>query len=85
MAYFYNVRRGDIPHAASVRVCTPTRRQLRAVCARSTRQQFWENSPEGWPQRFDTLGEEFRLDGRPTAQWSPIRAGRDDNLGGSMS
>jgi predicted dithiol-disulfide oxidoreductase (DUF899 family) len=45
------------------------------------RQEFWEDSPEGWPQRWDTLGEQFRLDGRPTAQWSRIRAGRDDDLG----
>jgi predicted dithiol-disulfide oxidoreductase (DUF899 family) len=46
------------------------------------RQEFWEDSPEGWPQRWDTKGEQFRLDGRPTAQWSRIRAGRDDDLGG---
>jgi predicted dithiol-disulfide oxidoreductase (DUF899 family) len=45
------------------------------------RQEFWEDSPDGWPQRFDTLGEQFQLDGRPTAQWSRIRAGRDDDLG----
>jgi predicted dithiol-disulfide oxidoreductase (DUF899 family) len=45
------------------------------------RQELWEDSPEGWPQRFDTLGAQFRLDGRPTAQWSRIKAGRDDNLG----
>ena len=45
------------------------------------RQEFWEDSPEGWPQRWDTRGSQFRLDGRPTAQWSRIRAGRDDDLG----
>jgi predicted dithiol-disulfide oxidoreductase (DUF899 family) len=44
------------------------------------RQEFWEDSPEGWPQRFDTMGEQFLFDGRPTAQWSRIRAGRDDDL-----
>jgi predicted dithiol-disulfide oxidoreductase (DUF899 family) len=45
------------------------------------RQEFWEDSPDGWPQRFDIQGEQFRLDGRPTAQWSRIRAGRNDDLG----
>jgi predicted dithiol-disulfide oxidoreductase (DUF899 family) len=45
------------------------------------RQELWEDSPEGWPQRWDTKGEQFLLDGRPTAQWSRIRAGRDDDLG----
>ncbi|TCO43776.1 DUF899 family protein [Actinocrispum wychmicini] len=45
------------------------------------RQEFWEDSPEGWPQRWDSLGGQFQLDGRPTAQWSRIRAGRDDHLG----
>jgi len=45
------------------------------------RQEFWEDSPESWPQRFGTLGEQFQLDGRPTAQWSRIRAGTDDDLG----
>jgi hypothetical protein len=45
------------------------------------RQEFWEDSPEGWPQRWDSQGGQFRLDGRPTAQWSRIQAGRDDDLG----
>jgi predicted dithiol-disulfide oxidoreductase (DUF899 family) len=45
------------------------------------RQEFWEDSPEGWPQRWDSKGGQFQLDGRPTAQWSRIRAGRDDDLG----
>jgi predicted dithiol-disulfide oxidoreductase (DUF899 family) len=45
------------------------------------RQEFWEDSPEGWPQRWDSRGGQFRLDGRPTAQWSRIEAGRDDDLG----
>lgn len=31
------------------------------------RQEGWENSPEGWPQ---ISGHPWRLDGRPTAQWS---------------
>ncbi|MEX2542893.1 MAG: DUF899 family protein [Trueperaceae bacterium] len=45
------------------------------------RQEFWEDSPEGWPQSFGTRGEQFRLDGRPTAQWSRIKDGRKDDLG----
>ncbi len=45
------------------------------------RQELWEDSPEFWPQRWDSKGGQFRLDGRPTAQWSRIRAGRDDDLG----
>ena len=47
------------------------------------RQEFWEDSPAGLPQRWDTLGEQFRVDGRPTAQWSRIGAGGDDDLGAS--
>ena len=36
---------------------------------------------EGWPQRWGTRGDQMRLDGRPTAQWSRIEAGRNDDLG----
>jgi predicted dithiol-disulfide oxidoreductase (DUF899 family) len=49
------------------------------------RQEFWEDSPEGWPQHWDTRGSQFQLDGRPTAQWSRIRAGRNDDLGATSS
>jgi len=45
------------------------------------RQERWEDSPEGWPQRWGSKGGQFTTDGRPTAQWSRIRAGRDDDLG----
>jgi predicted dithiol-disulfide oxidoreductase (DUF899 family) len=47
------------------------------------RQETWEDSPEGWPQSFDTNlpGDAFRLDGRPIAQWSRVAAGRSDDLG----
>jgi predicted dithiol-disulfide oxidoreductase (DUF899 family) len=45
------------------------------------RQEFWEDSPEGWPQRWDSRGGQFRQDGRPTAQWSRLKAGRNDDLG----
>jgi hypothetical protein len=46
------------------------------------RQEIWEDSPEGWPQRFATTGEQFRTNGRPTAQWSRLAAGRSDDLTG---
>ncbi|HUY26851.1 MAG TPA: DUF899 family protein [Candidatus Binataceae bacterium] len=44
------------------------------------RQETWEDSPTGWPQRFHGK-QNFRTDGRPTAQWSRLKAGRSDNLG----
>ncbi|HYJ54812.1 MAG TPA: DUF899 family protein [Mycobacterium sp.] len=46
------------------------------------RQETWEDSPGSWPQRFAPDGEEFRTDGRPTAQWSRLKAGRSDALVG---
>ncbi|HEX4059418.1 MAG TPA: DUF899 family protein [Streptosporangiaceae bacterium] len=45
------------------------------------RQENWEDSPDGWPQRFANTGEQFRTDGRPTAQWSRLAAGHSDRLG----
>ena len=45
------------------------------------RQEFWEDSPDGWPQQWDSRGGQFRTDDRPTAQWSRIAAGRNDDLG----
>ncbi len=36
------------------------------------RQETWEESPKGWPQPYATRGEQFRLNGRPTAQWSRL-------------
>ena len=47
------------------------------------RQEFWEDSPGGWPQHWSSDGCQFRLNGRPTAQWSRINAGRNDDLGTS--
>ncbi|SFJ37031.1 Predicted dithiol-disulfide oxidoreductase, DUF899 family [Paenibacillus sp. UNC496MF] len=49
------------------------------------RQEFWEDSPEGWPRHWDAKGGQFRLNGRPTAQWSRLAAGRSDDLGTSAS
>jgi hypothetical protein len=47
------------------------------------RQEPWEDSPDGWPQPIATNnnGDQFRTDGRPTAQWSRLAAGRSDDLG----
>jgi predicted dithiol-disulfide oxidoreductase (DUF899 family) len=44
------------------------------------RQETWEDSPTGWPQRLKGK-QATRTDGRPTAQWSSLEAGRSDNLG----
>ncbi len=44
------------------------------------RQEMWEDSPSGWPQRFQGRYN-FRADGRPTAQWSRLKAGCSDDLG----
>jgi hypothetical protein len=40
------------------------------------RQEAWEDSPPGWLK-----GKRFsRVDGRPTAQWSRLKAGHSDDL-----
>jgi predicted dithiol-disulfide oxidoreductase (DUF899 family) len=44
------------------------------------RQERWEDSPAGWPQRWGSAGEQFRAGERPTAQWSRLDAGRPDDL-----
>jgi predicted dithiol-disulfide oxidoreductase (DUF899 family) len=43
------------------------------------RQETWEDSPAGWPQ--SGIMRTLRSDGRPTAQWSRLQAGRSDDLG----
>jgi predicted dithiol-disulfide oxidoreductase (DUF899 family) len=46
------------------------------------RQETWEDSPTGWPQRFiNGHGGQFRTDGRPIPQWSRLKAGYPDDLG----
>ncbi len=47
------------------------------------RQEPWEDSPAGWPQRWETNdnGDQLRTNGRPIAQWSRLAAGRSDDLG----
>jgi predicted dithiol-disulfide oxidoreductase (DUF899 family) len=42
------------------------------------RQEPWEDSPAGWPQ---VTGSHSSTNGRPTAQWSRLEAGRSDDLG----
>ncbi|WP_174236091.1 DUF899 family protein [Rhodanobacter sp. L36] len=44
------------------------------------RQETWEDSPAGWPQRWDGK-QRMRTYGRPTAQWSRVEAGYSDDLG----
>jgi predicted dithiol-disulfide oxidoreductase (DUF899 family) len=41
------------------------------------RQEVWEDSPAGWPQPDPS----WRTNGRPTAQWPRIEAGRSEDLG----
>jgi Bacterial protein of unknown function (DUF899) len=45
------------------------------------RQEPWEDSPAGWPQKWLVDGSNTRIDGRPIPQWSRLRAGRSDDLG----
>jgi predicted dithiol-disulfide oxidoreductase (DUF899 family) len=44
------------------------------------RQEAWEDSPTGWPQRGQGQ-HPYRRDGRPIAQWSRLQAGYSDDLG----
>jgi hypothetical protein len=54
--------------------------QLDALRTVYGRQEMWEDTPTGWPQRFK--GKQVaRIDGRPTAQWSQLKAGYSDDLG----
>ncbi|HVB56540.1 MAG TPA: DUF899 family protein [Candidatus Acidoferrales bacterium] len=46
------------------------------------RQESWEDSPTGWPRLFKGKNA-IRIDGRPTAQWSRLKAGYSDDLGTS--
>jgi len=44
------------------------------------RQERWEDSPAGWPQRAN--GEHsYRIAGRPIVQWPRVKAGHSDDLG----
>ena len=43
------------------------------------RQETWEDSPAGWPQR-PTGKHNYRIDGRPITQWPRLKAGYSDDL-----
>ena len=48
------------------------------------RQETWEDSPAGWPQRWGRSTSEpnpYRTHGRPISQWPRLQAGRSDDLG----
>jgi predicted dithiol-disulfide oxidoreductase (DUF899 family) len=44
------------------------------------RQERWEDSPDGWLQRPEGQ-RNYRIDGRPIAQWPRLNAGYSDDLG----
>lgn len=44
------------------------------------RQETWEDSPDGWLQGWSADASQWRTNGRPTAQWSRLEAGRSDDL-----
>jgi predicted dithiol-disulfide oxidoreductase (DUF899 family) len=48
------------------------------------RQEKWEESPPGWPQRFESK-QNIRTNGRPTSQWSRLKAGYSDDLGNATA
>ena len=43
------------------------------------RQEAWEDSPDGWPQRPNDM-HPYRDDGRPIVQWPRVKAGYSDDL-----
>jgi predicted dithiol-disulfide oxidoreductase (DUF899 family) len=48
------------------------------------RHEDWEDSPAGWPQPFANNGGQFRVNGRPAAQWSRLAAGHSDDIGATQ-
>jgi predicted dithiol-disulfide oxidoreductase (DUF899 family) len=44
------------------------------------RQESWEDSPDDWPRPWRPDSHYTRTNGRPTAQWSRLEAGRSDDL-----
>lgn len=46
------------------------------------RQEWWEDSPTGWPQPWkdDEVENPFRSGGRPIVQWPRVKAGHSDDL-----
>jgi predicted dithiol-disulfide oxidoreductase (DUF899 family) len=45
------------------------------------RQESWEDSPAGWPRKWEHDRNPFRTDGRPTAHWPRLESGASDDLG----
>src|SRR3712207_4329943 len=46
------------------------------------RQEPWEDSPSGWPQQWQQAdGSNWRIDGRPIAQWSRIDRSEERRVG----
>jgi predicted dithiol-disulfide oxidoreductase (DUF899 family) len=45
------------------------------------RQEEWQDSPSGWSENWTSDEDWGRTNGRPTAQWSRLQAGRSDDLG----
>lgn len=45
------------------------------------RQEDFEDSPDGWPQRWGETNHPFRRDGRPISQWRRLEAGHSDDSG----
>jgi predicted dithiol-disulfide oxidoreductase (DUF899 family) len=43
------------------------------------RQERWEDSPDGWP-KWSKDEHNYRIDGRPIAQWARLKAGHSDDL-----
>ena len=44
------------------------------------RRETWEDSPSGWPQRFEGK-QNFCTNRRPTTQWSRLNAAYSDQMG----
>jgi predicted dithiol-disulfide oxidoreductase (DUF899 family) len=45
------------------------------------RQEAWEDSPPGWPRRWEPGANPFRVGDRPAAQHARVAAGASDDLG----
>jgi hypothetical protein len=48
------------------------------------RQEPWEDSPAGWPRKWEPGSNPFRVGERPTAQWSRLQSGVSDDLAGDQ-
>jgi hypothetical protein len=82
---YYHMWHTGQPASAQCEGCTFSNGQVRELSYLHSRDvtyaTFWEDSPAGWPQRWRSTGGQFCTNGRPTAQWSRLAAGRSDDLG----